>query len=491
MSKLPTLRIRAANRGTVNAEGEYILYWMNAFRRPTWNFSLQRAVEWAQDLDKPLVVFEALRCGYRWANDRLHGFVIQGMLDNAQHFARKDVLYFPYLEANHGEGKGLLAALAEKSCIVVSDDFPCFFLPKMVASASRQIPVRFELIDSNGILPMRSTDRVFARAHDFRRFLQKTLRPHLAEFPQAAPLKNVRLAKLKRLPAGVTGRWPAANLEAFLQQPGHLSQFPIDHAVNVATQMPGGWIAAEKQLQTFIKSRLLRYVDDRNQPEAEVTSGLSPYLHFGHISSHQIFTELMGHDEWTPSRLAEKATGSSSGWWGANATVESFLDELITWREVGFNMCWQREDFDQYESLPEWAQKTLQEHANDPREFVYSFEQFDAADTHDPLWNAAQHQLVREGRIHNYLRMVWGKKILEWSPTPQQALNVLIELNNKYALDGRDPNSYSGIFWCLGRYDRAWGPERPIFGKIRYMSSENTARKVRVKNFIATYSETS
>jgi deoxyribodipyrimidine photo-lyase len=164
------------------------------------------------------------------------------------------------------------------------------------------------------------------------------------------------------------------------------------------------------------------------------------------------------------------------------------LDQLITWRELGYNMCWQRDDYDRYESLPAWAKKTLAEHARDPRQYVYALEQFEAAETHDELWNAAQRQLVRDGTIHNYLRMLWCKKILHWSATPQDALETMLELNNKYALDGRNPNSYSGIFWVLGRYDRAWGPERPIFGKIRYMTSDNTARKVRVSEYLEQYS---
>jgi deoxyribodipyrimidine photo-lyase len=150
-------------------------------------------------------------------------------------------------------------------------------------------------------------------------------------------------------------------------------------------------------------------------------------------------------------------------------------------------MCWRRDGFDQYASLPEWAKTTLAEHAGDPRPHCFSLEQFEAAETHDELWNAAQRQLVREGRIHNYLRMLWGKKILEWSAGPEEALEIMIELNNKYALDGRDPNSYSGIFWVLGRYDRPWGPERPIFGKVRYMSSQNTARKLRVGEYMEKY----
>ena len=168
--------------------------------------------------------------------------------------------------------------------------------------------------------------------------------------------------------------------------------------------------------------------------------------------------------------------------------MESFLDELVTWREIGFNMCWQRDDYDQFDSLPDWAQKTLHDHEGDIRPSLYSLEEFETGATHDPLWNAAQTQLLQEGRIHNYLRMLWGKKILHWSETPRDALEIMIQLNNKYAIDGCDPSSYSGIFWVLGRYDRAWGPEREVFGKVRYMTSENTARKFRVRNYVKQFS---
>jgi deoxyribodipyrimidine photo-lyase len=265
-----------------------------------------------------------------------------------------------------------------------------------------------------------------------------------------------------------------------------LDRFPIDHAVPPAATA-GGSIAAERTLRTFLEQKLAKYAEWRNQPEAEATSGLSPYLHFGHLSVHQVFAETMHQAGWSTDRTSAKVHGSSTGWWGVPEHVESFLDQLITWRELGYNMCSRNGDYDRYESLPAWARQTLAEHADDPREFVYTLDEFDSAQTHDPLWNAAQRQLVREGRIHNYLRMLWGKKVLEWSASPQAALDVLIELNNKYALDGRNPNSYSGIFWVLGRYDRAWGPERPVFGKIRYMSSENTARKLRVSAYLRRY----
>jgi deoxyribodipyrimidine photo-lyase len=219
----------------------------------------------------------------------------------------------------------------------------------------------------------------------------------------------------------------------------------------------------------------------------DVTSGLSPYLHFGHISAHEIFRKVVQQEKWRPEKLSVRADGRRSGWWNMSANAESFLDELITWREVGYNFSSQTKLYDRYESLPLWALKTLERHARDERQHVYALKEFESAKTYDPLWNASQTQLVREGRIHNYLRMLWGKKILEWSRSPKEALDVMIHLNNKYGLDGRDPNSYSGIFWCLGRYDRPWGPERPVYGQVRYMSSENTARKFSVKNYLRKY----
>ncbi|MEO1337405.1 MAG: deoxyribodipyrimidine photolyase, partial [Myxococcota bacterium] len=222
-------------------------------------------------------------------------------------------------------------------------------------------------------------------------------------------------------------------------------------------------------------------------PDQTTASGLSPWLHFGHLSVHEVFQSLVDQEKWSPDAVAPKASGSREGWWGMSVGAESFLDELITWREVGFNMSSKREDYTAYESLPEWARKTLETHADDPRDHVYDLDTLENARTHDEIWNAAQTELVRTGRMHNYLRMLWGKKILEWSPHPRDALTVMIELNNKYALDGRNPNSYSGIFWVLGRYDRAWGPERPIYGKIRYMSSDNTKKKIRMTRYLSEY----
>lgn len=483
MSSVPEIRVRALNAASVRHEGDFILYWMTAYRRATWNFSLQRAVELANRHQKPLVILEALRAGYPWASDRLHRFVLQGMADNRKAFQGRPVRYLAYVEPAHGMGHGLLETLASSACAVVTDDFPCFFLPRMIERVAQRISVRMEAVDSCGLLPLRAASIVYPTAYAFRRFLQKELPKHLTVSPVADPLRNVALPEA-RLPD--LSRWPEASEELLNADPHHLADLPIDHTVGPAA-FEGGSAAARAHLQRFLTARITRYGDERNEPSAEVTSGLSPYLHFGHVSVHEVFSRVAVAEQWSLDRLPERGNGSKDGWWGMSSPAEGFLDELITWRELGFNMCWQNPQYDQYESLPAWAQQTLRDHESDRRPWLYSLEQFASAETHDRLWNAAQNQLVTEGRMHNYLRMLWGKKILEWTESPRAALQVMIELNNRFAVDGRNPNSYSGIFWVLGRYDRPWGPERPVFGKIRYMSSDNTARKLDVEDYLNRY----
>lgn len=489
MSVVPPLRIRELNRQPVKTDGQFVLYWMTANRRLTYNFSLDRAVEWSKKLNRPLLILEALRCDYPWASRRLHTFVIQGMRHNQQMAAHAGHAFFPYVEPAYGAGSGLMSELSCKASVIITDDFPCFFLPRMIQAVARRSPVLVEAVDSNGLLPMRAADQVFPTAYAFRRYLQKTLKPHLTVMPQASPLTDAAVPRLAQIPVEFASCWQPASVSLLAGDADALAALPVDQSV-MAAAMNGGAEEAGRCLQHFLEKRLKRYADDRNQPDEEAASGLSPYLHFGHISAHEIFSTLASKESWSSSDLGDvkQTRGGRAGWWGMSSAAESFLDELVTWRELGFNMCWQRSDYDQYESLPDWAQRTLEEHASDPRAFVYSLDQLQSAKTHDSLWNAAQTQLVTEGRMHNYLRMLWGKKILEWSATPRDALAAMIELNNRFAVDGRNPNSYSGIFWVLGRYDRAWGPERPIFGKIRYMTSENTARKLKLTNYLRRYS---
>ncbi len=485
-SHVPAVRVHRPVDRPVNARGRFVLYWMQACRRATYNFSLQRAVDWAVELDKPLVIVEDLPCGHRWDSRRRHRFVLDGMAQQADAFRRLGALYYPFVESQPGDIRKFLVSLVETSCIAVTDEYPLRRWTEQTAAVARDLSIPLELVDSNGLLPLRATDKTFTAAHSFRRFLQRALPEHLLDFPRKHPISSGKLQKLKSLPATLTRRWPPASDAMLGGEDDELAALPIDQQFDSVGER-GGHAAAAKRLRNFLANRLSDYSERRNDPDADAASGLSPYLHFGHLSVHEVFRELARREAWSPAELAEKPTGSREGWWGMSAAAEAFLDELVTWREIGFNFASRRPDYDQYESLPDWAKDTLAHHARDRRAFVYSLEELKNARTHDPLWNAAQRQLVREGRIHNYLRMLWGKKILEWTENPGEALETMIELNNKYALDGEDPNSYSGIFWVLGRYDRPWGPERKIFGKIRYMSSENTARKLRVANYLKRY----
>jgi deoxyribodipyrimidine photo-lyase len=482
---VPAERLHAKNAADVRGGGDYVLYWMIACRRTRWNFALDRAAEWASELGKPVLVLEALRSDYRWASARIHRFVLDGMRDNAAALRDTPIGYYPYVEPRPGEGKGLLAALASRAAVVVTDEFPCFFLPRMVEAAAAGLDVRLEAVDSNGLLPLASAGREFHRAVDFRRFLQRELPEHLADRPRRSVLAGPGLVAFRDPLMEVLRRWPAAD-PGLLGGRADLGGLAIDHSVAPVSER-GGYEAARKALRRFVEGRLGSYREERNPPgagEGASTSQLSAYLHFGHLSAHQVLAAVADRDGWSPWRLAGGATGRRRGWWGMSETAEAFLDQLVTWRELGFGFCFHRPDYARYASLPDWARRTLAEHATDRRPHLYDLAELEQAATHDPIWNAAQNELRERGRIHDYLRMLWGKKILHWARSPEQALDVMIELNNRYAIDGRDPNSYSGIFWVLGRFDRAWGPEREIFGKVRYMSSRNTRRKLRLDRYL-------
>ncbi len=480
-------RIRPVNDRPVRLDGDYVLYWMVAARRPCFNFALDRAIAWARHLALPLVIFEPLRCDYPWASDRLHRFVLDGMAANVLAFATCPVTYYPYVETAPGEVRGLFGALASRAALVVTDEFPCFFLPQVIEAAGRRLAIKLEAIDGNGILPLAAADRAFTAAVHYRRFVQRELRTALKTLPVSEPFKGIQLPELGPLPGAVTERWPTVSAALLKGGASALAALPIDHGVPIV-EMSGGWKAARSRLEAFVARDLTDYHDVHNHPDDQRTSRLSPYLHFGHIGVHEVFTAVMRHEKWSPGKLSAKATGLREGWWGVRAGPEAYLDQLITWRELGFNACAKRpDDYDKYASLPAWARDTLAGHVEDPRPYIYTREQFERAATHDPLWNAAQRELLQKGWYHNYMRMLWGKKILEWSATPQEALDTMTAIMNRWSLDGRDPNSYSGYMWTLGKFDRPW-PEREVYGTVRSMSSVNTAKKVRVKNYLTTYS---
>lgn len=479
-------RIRLLNEAPLNSSGEYVLYWMQMYRRFAFNHALEYAVERANELRKPLLIFEGLRCDYPWASDRIHRFILEGMEENAAMAADRALNYYPYVESAPHQGRGLLERLARDAALVVTDDYPAFVCREHNERAARVLRVCLMAVDSNGMIPLSLSVKAPYSAYQFRRLMQKRIGDALLAAPAANPLSKLRNRKWIAISKEIRARWPAANLQ---HTPALISKIRMDHSVS-PVGLSGTRSAALRRLRKFCSERLSGYADSRNHPDAGGTSLLSPYLHFGKISTHEIVEAVLKKQpsKWSLARLRYR-NGSRDGFWNGHPSVDAFLDQLITWREVGFHFCRHVPNYDRFDSLPEWAKNTLSRHARDRRSHVYDLDAFETARTHDPLWNAAQCQLLQEGVIHNYLRMLWGKKILEWSPDPRTALEIMIRLNDRYALDGRDPNSYSGIGWVLGRFDRPWGPERPVYGMVRSMSSENTARKLKLRNYLARYNE--
>jgi deoxyribodipyrimidine photo-lyase len=482
-----TTRVRALNDAPPSPSGQFVLYWMTAARRLRWNFSLQRAVDRAREFNRPLIILEALRCDYPFASDRLHQFVLDGMADNARDAGGSRASYYAYVEPSKGAGRGLIEALSRHACVIVTDWYPAFFLPRMLSAAARKVRVRLEAVDSNGLIPLAEHQRAFTTARSYRAFAQRVLRDHVRDVPDENPLLRLpRGLRAARIPAEVRRRWLAA--DARLLAGGQaLSDLPIDHSVK-AVDARGGRRKAEARLERFVDTRLDQYGDKHNHPDEDGTSRLSPYLHFGHISAHQVFSTVMTRERWTTRKLAKRGGGAREGWWGVSPSAETFLDQLVVWRELAFNGCEYIADYAKYDSLPEWSRATLRRHASDRRPHIYSIDQLESASTVDEVWNAAQRQMVAEGWFHGYLRMLWGKKILEWSRDPGDALTTMRTLMDRYSLDGRDPNSYANYAWVLGRYDRPW-PERPIFGTVRYMTSQSTRRKLKMKKFLERYGD--
>ena len=487
-------RKHVLNKHDFNENGEFILYWMIATRRLNYNSALQRSVELAEKLGKPLLVIEAISTRHKFANDRILTFMIQGLIENQEMFEKRNIRFIPWVSTPLQSGTGLLQRLAEKASVVVTDLFPTYYPYEIIRIAKEKIPVRFEAIDSNGIFPMSNAGRSFPTAHSFRRYSHDNFVDAWENIPAYDPTEvehnlsmsdesfdsllsscNVKLTPLEWM-------WRVSESGSVGQEA--LKVLDIDHSVAAVPSMIGGRTDALRRLSRFVNDGLDRYHTDRNNLSNGSASGLSPWFHFGHISTIEVVNHILEREGWSSTNIDPGRRGSRAGWWGLSEAVEAFLDQIITWRELGFNFAFYNHNHTSIDSIPEWAKKSLEKHKNDPRQ-NYSLQQLENAQTDDELWNAAQRQLRRMGIIHNYLRMIWGKRILEWAPNPETAAKWMIELNDKWALDGRDPNSYTGIFWVMGRHDRAWGPERPIFGKVRYMSSANTRRKLKVEEYLS------
>lgn len=504
-------RVRHANYRPVEPSGQYVLYWMQAYRRFRSNHALDYALQLAESLKKPLVVYEGLRLDYPWACQRHHAWMLEGMKCNAAMAEKLGLSYWPFVETEARSGHGLLRTLSHRACAVVSDDYPAFIVPAQNRALAGKIDTAFHLVDSNSVVPLSLLgDAVSAAAH---------LRPRIHRlFPQAW---EHRASSEPRVPRSVKSHLPPPFTPWDFRQDirEFLNRLPLDTKVPPVAGHHGGAEAGREALMRFVAEKLARYASDRNQPDDpahSASSGLSPYLRHGHLGIEEVVAAVLEGSN-AGLEIDWSCAGRREGFYSPDPALNAFLDEAITWRDVGYHWHWVRNakgtaanvtlgkisrsdmtppqfNFESMDFspvvrptlevvLPKWAQDTLRKHQSDAREYLYSLEEFEAAATHDELWNAAQRELVATGRIHNYLRMLWGKKVLEWSSSPVEAYTILEHLNNKYAIDGRDPNSYTGILWCFGLFDRPWAPERKIFGSVRYMSSENTARKFKLAGY--------
>ncbi|WP_290876358.1 hypothetical protein [Gracilimonas sp.] len=485
MKNINSYRKFKRNDKEVNPDGGYVLYWMQINRRLQYNYALEYAVALANKYEKPLLIYESVVANYPWVCDRFHAFLLEGMKEHLDELSDTKINHYCYTERNAGDAEGSFQTLAKNSVAVVADEFPVYIIRENNERMAGEIEVPYITIDSNGIIPLGITDTDPYSAYLFRKVMQEHFLEAYTHPPKKDPLDDLENLNPIRFPDGFEDKYPRAD-KVLEDIPKFISTLDINHDIGI-TGKKGTRQAALGKLGDFIAHGLHRYDEERNDPDADAASGLSPWLHFGLISEYEIVKAVLDHqpEDWDLDDITPN-NGKRSGFFNGDQNVESFLDEVITWREVGFHFAHHRPDYDQFESLPDWVLETLSDHQDDEREWVYDLEEFAQSKTHDEIWNAAQTQLRETGVMQNYLRMLWGKKIIEWTKDYQTALDYMIELNNRYALDGRDPNSYSGIFWCFGRFDRAW-QERPIYGKLRYMTSDSTRKKLKLKQYLDKY----
>lgn len=432
---------------------KYVLYWAQMNRRVESNQALLFAAQLANRHKLPLLVYEGLTCWYPYASDRIHTFLLEGVPETERRLKKLGIGYVFHLRKKRSEPDDAFYRLARDAAAVVTDDYPVFIAQWYNARVPGKLDVPYYAVDASCIVPsMRFEKREYA-AYSIRPKIKKLL----PEYLRAVPSLRVSRKYTQAIPDFHT-KVTASNIAQLV------SRCEIDHGLGPSLAFRGGPQEAGRRLRNFLRSKLRRYANERNEPSSHATSDLSPYLHFGQISALKI--ALAVRDYATEHKLM----------------ADDFLEELIVRRELAFNFA-RFADVESLESLPQWARQTLEKHARDRRDPMYTRDEFERARTHDPLWNAAQTELLLVGKIHGYYRMYWGKKIVEWSHSPSDALATMIYLNDRYALDGRDPSGYANMLWCFGLHDRPW-PERPIFGTVRYMSYEGMRRKTDVDAYI-------
>jgi len=411
---------------------------MQATQRAEYNHALEYSITRANELKVPVVVLFGIADSYPEANLRHYHFMLEGLKDAKDALEKRGIK----LVIRHESPELVVVALAKNACCVVVDAGHTRTQRKWRQYAAKNVECLLEEVETNLIVPvMEASDKENFSAGTLRPRINKRLPEYLVKIKHSKPLFHSLNMKFNSFDIN--------DIELAL------SKLDIDRSVGSVKTFRGGTIEAKRRLKDFIRNKLDHYADLRNDPCLDATSNMSPYLHFGQISPLYIALKILESD--SPGK-------------------EAYLEELIVRRELSYNFVYYNQSYDKFECLPPWAKNTLNFHTRDKREYTYLLEEFEQAKSHDPYWNAAQKEMVITGKMHGYMRMYWGKKILEWSKNPREGFRIALYLNNKYELDGRDPNGFAGVGWCFGKHDRAWG-ERKVFGKVRYMNAAGLKRK--------------
>ena len=445
-------RIGVRSGGGIDPRGRCVVYRMRRSQRALDNPALETAITTANVLEQPVVVFFGLLARHPVANLRHSTFMLQGLAETAQQIVKSKIGFVARICSGANSDREFARFCREVGpSLVIGDEDPARSPRKWKRETLLYPSAPLWSVDADVVVPSRLLEKEQFAA----RTIRARIRARLAQFLKPVGNRAVRVP------------WKGdRGMRSLPLAPDLGDRLHLDRSVGRAGGFPAGTAAALMALRRFIRDRLPGYATNRNHPEIDATSQLFPYLHFGQIGPHTV--ALAVRDSAAPVR-----------------DREAFLEEMIVRRELAVNFVRYNPHFRGLASIEPWAGRTLEEHAADKRMHVYGERQLANAETHDPLWNAAQRQMVTSGWMHGYLRMYWAKKILEWSLAAEEAYDICVRLNDRYELDGRDPNGYAGIAWAIGgKHDRAWGPERPVYGKIRYMSFASTSRKFNSRAYI-------
>jgi deoxyribodipyrimidine photo-lyase len=472
-------RIKALNKKEVK-KGLYVLYWMQASQRVECNHALEYAILRANEIGQPLIVFFGITAHFPEGNERHYTFMLEGLQEVKQSLEKRGIqMVILHISPELGA-----IQLAKKASLVVVDRGYLRIQRLWRNQVAQKIDCPLIQVESDVVVPVEeaSPKEEYAAA-TLRPKIYKKLTRFLVPLREREPgIDSLFLdfdwnvPRKPRLVGGIKGHNILNDLPCREAPPcgGELqsfdmtdltkamSQLRIDRGTKKVDSYQGGTGEAKKHLEVFLEGKLNRFPELRNDPTLDYLSHMSPYLHFGQISPLFIALQV-------------KKTRSPG--------IDAFLEELIIRRELSMNFVFYNEKYDSFEAIPEWAKKTLKAHQRDKRQYLYTLQELENAKTHDPYWNAAQKEMFFKGKMHGYMRMYWGKKIIEWTKTPEEAFQVALYLNNKYELDGRDPNGFTGVAWCFGKHDRPWG-ERPIFGNVRYMNDKGLRRKFDADGYV-------